>query len=120
MTTSTAELERLEEAEEDIREAVNWHFGLGYDEIDDLMLYEAAEAMLTAWDGDGWYEIMAGGHAWGYDDARYYDDRADLGACVFSAMLSTSTWYSRDYLNQIWASKVTDPDDIAELEAMWD
>lgn len=104
--------------EDDVRDAITGCYVISDDDVDATALYVAYKAACEAWDGDGWYETMVGGHVWGYDDAYYYGDLVDLAVNLYTASAETSTWESSDYLNEVWASQITDPDDIAELEAM--
>lgn len=110
--TKTNPLDAREVIEHDIREAIKGGWCVSDDDIDDLELWSATKELIETWDGDGWYEVMVDGHTWGYDDAHYYVDREYLGADIYAAQIAAR-------LCDAWAHKVTDPDDIAELEATY-
>lgn len=99
----------LKELEESIRDTLAWDIGIDDGEIDAETLSLAADATDEAWELDGWYDLMSGACSIG--DPSYYGEESDLGAIIYLTMARNG---------KVWAYKYTDPDEIAELEAMFD
>ena len=76
------------QVEDDLLDVLQHDYHLDEDEIDEVDVYRFAKDAAKAWEGDGWYQVMLGRHAWGYQDPEWREDPVTLAASLYNAHLS--------------------------------